>query len=66
MAGPADVRLPPRSRQTRGRGDGRPDHHPDHGLRAPIVTMVGRSWSVVGSGSPGFLKVSNTLSDLGV
>lgn len=48
-----------RSSQTHGRGHGRADHDPDHGLRVPIVTMVGGSWSVVGSGSTGFLKVSN-------
>ncbi|GHE34439.1 hypothetical protein GCM10017771_52060 [Streptomyces capitiformicae] len=41
-----------------GRGCGRGDHGPDHGLCVPIVTVVGGSWSVVGSGSTGFLKVS--------
>jgi hypothetical protein len=34
------------------------DHDADHGLCVPIVTVVGGSWSVVGSGSAGCLKVS--------
>ncbi len=66
VAGPGNVcrtRWPAaRSRQTHGRGHGRPDHDPDHGRRVPIVTMVGGSWSVVRSGSTGFLKVSNYTS----
>jgi hypothetical protein len=46
----------------RGRGRGRCDQGPDHGVRVPIVTLVGAWWSVVGSGSAGFLKVSNHTS----
>ncbi|MBW8707365.1 hypothetical protein MBT84_47790 [Streptomyces sp. MBT84] len=42
------------------------DHDPNHGLRIPIVTLVGGSWLVVGSGSTGFLEVSNIRSNLGV
>lgn len=42
-----------------GRVCGRADHDPDHGLRVPIVTVVGVSWLVVGSGPAGFLKVIN-------
>lgn len=42
------------------------DHDPNHGLRVSIVTLVGGSWLVVGSGSTGFLEVSNVRSDLGV
>jgi hypothetical protein len=44
--------------QGRGRGCGRGDHESDHGFCIPIVTVVGPSWSVVGSGPAGFLKVS--------
>lgn len=47
------------SHGTRGRACGGADHDPDHGLRIPIVTVVGVSWSVVRSGTAGFLKVSN-------
>ncbi|GDY70048.1 hypothetical protein SAV14893_094410 [Streptomyces avermitilis] len=43
---------------THGRGCGWADHEPDHGFCVPIVTVVGGSWSVVGSGLAGFLKVS--------
>ncbi|KAF2774891.1 hypothetical protein STPH1_7078 [Streptomyces sp. OM5714] len=49
-----------------GRVCGRADHGSDHGLRVPIVTVVGGSWSVVGSGPAGSLKVRNSCSDLGV
>jgi hypothetical protein len=54
------------ARLIHGWGHGWADHDPNHGLRVPIVTVVGGSWSVVGSGSTGFLKVSNIRSDLGV
>ncbi len=50
----------------RGRACGRAHHDPDHGLRSPFVTVVGLSWSVVGSGPTGFLEVSNIRSDQGV
>lgn len=60
---PAPARRPradamPFPRPSRGWACGRADHDPDHGLRVPIVTVVGPSWSVVGSGPAGFLKVS--------
>lgn len=64
---PADQDAPPPpARLPHGRGHGRADHDPDHGLRVPIVTVVGGPWSVVRSGPAGFLKVSNIRSDLGV
>ncbi len=45
------TRWPVDSRRlTHGRACGRPDHDPDHGLRVPIVTMVG-GW-VGGAGFP--------------
>jgi hypothetical protein len=43
---------------SRGRGCGRGDHERGHGFCVPIVTVVGPSWSVVGSGPTGFLKAN--------